>query len=219
MENEKKVGRIELIIAIFLGITAVLTSWAAWQASLYGGVQATKYTQSTATIGEANSLYNEAAQYLAQDMSVWNNISELRIEMEFATENGDAETVEKSEWKLDQIMADNVGEKFAEAIDWADAQTEYASPFDNEEFINSYYEEANALYDEGKNMMKEGEKANSQGDRLGLVTVVYAVVLFLLGIAASFKVLRTKYILLGVSCAGFVFATVILCTVPVLFSV
>ena len=49
-------------VAIFLG-SQQLTAWASWQDSLCGGNQAQKYTKGTALVGEANSLYNEAAQY------------------------------------------------------------------------------------------------------------------------------------------------------------
>lgn len=216
MNSEKLLKRTELITAVFLGITAVLTAWASWQSSLYGGNQATKYTKSNSVIGEANSLYNEASQYLAQDMNIWNRIIELRIEQAFAETDNDESTVEKCQWKLDQIISDNVYPEFENAINWADNQPEYASPFDKDGFIDLYYAEANAMYKEGYELLDEGSKDNSLGDRLGLVTVVYAVVLFMLGITSSFNELRTKFILISVSAVGFVFATVIMITVPII---
>ena len=60
-------------------------------------------------------------------MDIWNRISDLRVDLEFAQSKGDEE-VEKLEWKLEQIMADNVSEELAAAIEWADAQEEYVSP-------------------------------------------------------------------------------------------
>lgn len=74
-------------------------------------------------------------------MDLWNRISELRIDLEFAKKSGSDE-VEKLEWKLEQIMADSVSDELYEAIEWADTQEEYASPFDKEGFIDSYYTEA-----------------------------------------------------------------------------
>ena len=116
MDNNKFYVKLELLIAIFLGLTAVLTAWASWQSSLYGGEQASKYTKGIAIVGEANSMYNEASQYIAQDMDIWNRISDLRVDLEFAQSKGDEE-VEKLEWKLEQIMADNVSEELAAAIE------------------------------------------------------------------------------------------------------
>ncbi len=217
MENKQNLLKnLELFVAILLGITAVLTAWASWQASLYGGNQATKYTKGIALVGEANSLYNEAAQYIAQDMDIWNKICDLRIELEFAEQNNNVEEIEKLEWKLEQIFVDNVTEELAAAIEWADAQPEFASPFEKEGFIESYYEEANAIYEEGYATIEDGQRDNSLGDKLGLTTVIYAVVLFLLGIAASFEQIRTKIMIIILAIAGFVYATIIMLSVPVL---
>lgn len=46
-------------------------------------------------------------------------------------------------------MYNNVSEDFAAAIEWANAQEDYASPFDMEGFFESYYADAEAKYDEG----------------------------------------------------------------------
>ena len=215
-ENEKLDKIIELLVAILLGVTAVVTAYASWQSSLYGGNQATNYTKGTAVISEANSMYNEVAQTIAQDMDTWNKVSDLRVDLEFAKSKGDADEQERLQYKLDKTMYDNVGEGLAKAIEWADAQTDYASPFEMEGYIDSYYTDAAAKYDEGQNLIEEGSKANSLGDKLGLVTVIFAVVLFLLGMAAFFNERRTRIILLAVSAAGFIFGTILMLGVPML---
>ena len=112
-------------------------------------------------------------------------------------------------------MADNVWEDFGAAIEWADAQAEYASPFDNQEFVNSYFAGATDLFDEAEEMMEAGNANNTHSDSQGLVTVIYAVVLFLLGIAASFKTEKVKKILLTMSVVGFVGATIVMFTIPI----
>ena len=50
--------KIEILVAIFLGITALLTAWATWIGSLHGGNQATNYTKSNNLASEGNSEYN-----------------------------------------------------------------------------------------------------------------------------------------------------------------
>jgi hypothetical protein len=105
----------------------------------------------------------------------------------------------------------------SEAIDWADSQEDYASPFDNEEFLYAYYEEANALYEEASETMTAGDTSNTNADNLGLVTVIYAVVLFLLGISASFNVPRIKRAVVVISAIAFIVATVYMFTIPVVF--
>jgi hypothetical protein len=215
MEQKSHEARLELLIVILLGFTAVATAWASWQGSLHGSQQDQKYTNATRLTAEGNSMYNEAADYMSQDMSIWNQIVSLRIDLAFAEDKQDADEIEKIKYKLDTIMADNVGEEFGQAIEQADAQEDYASPFDSDDFINSYFTDANATFDEAETMMEAGDANNTHGDNQGLVTVIYAVVLFLLGIAASFKNEKSKKLLLVMSVIGFVGATAFMLTIPV----
>jgi hypothetical protein len=214
LESEKFKNKLEICVVVFLGITAVLIAYSSWQSSLYGGTQSAKYTRGVAAIGEANSMFTEASQLVAQDIATWNKIADLRIDLQFAQEQGDTVAEERYQWKMDQIMFDNVTDNLQVAIDWADAQEEYASPFDKEGYIDSYYQEAQDKYAEGELMFVEGELANRLGDMLGLVTVIFSVVLFLLGIYNSFKNVKTK---LGVTVASMIslmLGLAIMLTVP-----
>ena len=76
--------KIEIIVAIFLGITALTTAWASWIGSLHGGNQATNYTKSNNLSSEGNSMWNEASQNLMQDMITWNDINEANLNYQYA---------------------------------------------------------------------------------------------------------------------------------------
>ena len=216
IHSEKFATALEIIVVILLGITAVMTAYASWQASLYDGNQASYYTQSNSTLGEANSLYNEANQYLAQDMDVWNRLNDLRVDLVFAQNNNDTASIESLQYKIDTIMYDNVGADLAAAIEWADQQTDYASPFDQEGFTDSYYTDASAKYQEGLDFMDMGSKANDLGDIQGLVTVVYSVVLFLLGIVGTFKNVKVRLTVTAISSATLIYGIITMLTVPML---
>lgn len=216
MESEHFSDRIELVIAILMGLTAVLTAYASWQSSLYGGSQAEKYTQGTAVIAEANSMFNEASQLVAQDMDVWTRLTDLQIDLLLAEENGDAVESEKAQYKYDKLVYDNVTETFQAAIDWTDTQEDYVSPFEMEGYLDSYYVDASARYDEGQALIADGSMDNSLGDRQGLVTVIFSVALFMLGIASTFKIARTKLFLVLVSIAALAYATIVMLSVPML---
>lgn len=205
---------LEIVVVVMLGITALLTAWATWVGSLHGGNQATNYTKSNNIAADGNARWNQAAQELTEDMSLWNTISELRIEYNFAEEKGDAAEMERCEWKLDQIYNDSVSEELSKAIDWADAQEEYASPFEMEGFTDSYFVEAQDVLDEAQAVLEEGQADNAHGDAYGLVTVIYSIVLFLLGIAGSFKSTANKTVLVGISIAGMLIATIYMLTIP-----
>ena len=138
---------LEILVVILLGLTALLTAWATWIGSLHGGNQATNYAKSSNISADGNARWNQAAQELATDMQLWNTISDLRIEYSFAEEKKDTTEMERIEWKLNQIYADNVSENLQKAIDWADEQEEYASPFEMEGYVDSYFADAVFLGD------------------------------------------------------------------------
>jgi len=152
---------LEIIVAIFLGVTALATAWASWIGSLHGGNQATNYTQSNNMAADGNSRWNEASQSLMQDMMTWNEINQANLNYVYAEQKNDTAEMEKYQYQLEQ-----------------------------------------------------GKKDNANGDAYGLVTVIYSVVLFMLGIVGTFKRLPNRTIVLCVAIAGFLFATIYMITIP-----
>lgn len=213
-QKRSKEEVLEIIIAIFLGVTALATAWASWIDSLHGGNQATNYTTSNNLAADGNSRYNEASQNLMQDMMLWNQISEASLNLTFAEESGDDIEAEKYSYLLDQLMSDNATQEFLDAVNWALDQEDYATPFDMEGYVDSYFEDAWAVLDESEALLEQGKQDNSNGDKFGLVTVIYSVVLFMLGIVGTFKKLPNRYIITGVAIAGFLFATIYMFTIP-----
>lgn len=93
-------------------------------------------------------------------------------------------------------------------------QGEDTSPFDKEGFTDSYFTDAKETIVEADKLLERGKKDNANGDAFGLVTVIYSVVLFLLGIVGTFRQLPNRYVILGVAIAGFLFATIFMFTIP-----
>jgi hypothetical protein len=216
-EVERKSNIIEIIVVILLGITAVATAWSSWQEGLHGSQQDQKYTMANNLNAEANSMYNEGMQRMSQDLMIWNELSGLYIDHTFAEEKGDMEELEKLEYKIDQVMTDSVEPypEFAAAIEWANTQEDYVSPFDDQAFVDTYFNTSSEKFDEAEVMLEAGNANNTNGDHQGLVSVIYAVVMFLLGITSTFKQLNAKYVLLGVSGVGFLIATIFMFTIPI----
>lgn len=198
---------LEIIVVIMLGVTALFMAWASWIGSLHGGNQATNYTRSNNLAAEGNAMYNEASMMLMQDMILYNEINDLRIDLTYADDNGNTEDYERIEWKLDELYANNVSQELADAINWADEQADYASPFDKEGFIDSYFADAWPILEESEALLEQGQKDNANDDTFGLVTVVYSVILFLLGIVSSFNSTRNKTVVIIISVVAFVAVT------------
>jgi hypothetical protein len=221
---------IEVIIVVMLGITALLTAWASWIGSLHGGNQATNYAAANNLASEGNSEYNAGVQSMNQDMLLWNEISDLQIDILFAQDNEDEAVLNQSTNKLFFKLNDNLSEEMATAIGWDfDYKSEdpqeivmawmekdeaLQSPFSEESFIATYIEKANTLLGESQEKMEAGERDNKNGDAFGLVTVIYSVVLFLLGIAGSFDNRKNRNAVIIISLVSFIIATIYMLTLP-----
>ena len=206
--------KLEVIIAILLGVTAILSAWAGWVGSLHGGNQSTNYTQSNNLSSMGNSMYNEAAQDLMQDMLLWNTIYDYAFDAEIAELNNKPAEAELIQTKIETLIQDNCSERFAEAIDWALAQEEDVSPFDMEGYVDGYFTDANAVLEEADALLEQGKTDNANGDAYGLVTVIYSLVLFLLGIVGIFKKIPNRIVILVFAGICLVLATVYMITIP-----
>lgn len=206
----KKTGDeiLEILVVIMLGLTALLMAWATWIGSLHAGNQATNYTKSNNLASEGNSLYIEAVQNYTQDLMTYNDIYMILIDMAFAEEHSDAVELQKLEFKLDQIMSNNLTPEFEEAVLWAlEQEDDYISPFDMEGYVDSYFVAASEALTESEQLLIQGQADNTNGDAYGLITVIYSVILFLLGINGTFESTRNKQVILAVSSAVFIAIT------------
>ena len=219
-EEEKKKGffnesRIEMIVAIFLGITALLTAWATWIGSLHGGNQSTNYTKSNNLSSEGNSEYNSGLQTYLSDLMAWNEMLNYYFDIEIALLNEKEEEAELIQTKLDAYVDQNASEIMSEGLDWmqqddVDADT----PFEMPGLIDKYFETANELLEESQALLEQGQQDNTNGDKFGLVTVIYSLVLFMLGIIGIFKKLPNRKVVLIIAVIGLVLATIYMFTIP-----
>ncbi|MCL1895851.1 MAG: hypothetical protein FWG03_04825 [Clostridiales bacterium] len=209
---------LELLVVIMLGVTAILTAWSSWVSGLHGSNQAENYTTSNNLSAEGNSEYNAAMQNLMQDMMLYNEVNGLMIDLHFAESKRDAEEAEKIDWKIEELITGNMSDAMADAFDWAMAESaatgESVSPFDKEGFVDSYFETANDLIAESDELLAQGNWDNGNADAYALSTVIFSVVLFLLGISGTFKSMRNKRLVLIVAGVAFVVGAVYMASVP-----
>jgi hypothetical protein len=214
----EKFDWLELVIVIMLGVTALLMAWASWIGALHGGNQATNYTVSNNLAAEGNSEYNAGIQALMQDSLVYNEVNALDIDLVFAEEKGDGAEVERLQWKLDEMIEGNMSDELEEAYNWSIEQSnatgETVTPFMKEGFTDAYFESAQGLLAESQAKLDQGQTDNQNDDSFGLVTVVFSVVLFMLGIAGVFKNRKNKVAVVAISCAAFLLATIYMFTLP-----
>jgi len=213
---EKKGGisenTVEILVAIFLGITALLTAWATWIGSLHGGNQATNYTKSNNLAAEGNSEYNAAIQDYLSDMMVWNTLMEYCFDQELADARGDELESEMIEEKINSYIELNGTENLVNAFE--EMTDDMNSPFEVEGMVDNYFTTAYELLDESQALLEEGQADNAHGDAYNLVTVIYSLVLFMLGIVGIFKRIPNRMVVLVIAVIGLIIATIYMCTIP-----
>lgn len=209
--NEKKLG---VLVAVFLGLTTLLVAWAGWIGSLHGGIQAINFTKSNNLAAKGNAEYNVATQIYLTDLFAWNSIYSLKLDMEAAKERGNYDEADLIEIKIKKIMNESCSPKLLEAIEKNNLESEIKSPFEDEKFANSYFESSNKLLNESQKVMEEGKQDNLRGDSYKLVTVIYSLVLFLLGIVGILKDFHSRKILFVYSVVILFFGIIYMLTIP-----
>jgi hypothetical protein len=217
--NQPRLGRllsnVELVTAILLGVVSVTTAYASFQAALYDGETAKQFTQGQNAQTEAESLYLEANQQYIRDVQLWDRMTELSIEM------GDSDPARAAiaQAQFQTLEFQSVSERLSAAILWSNGQNdanpdEYVSPFDSEDYVNTLY--ADWAKEDAKSIaaFEAGDVADKHGDTLTLTTVLMAISLFLLGVAAVARQLAVQFVLIGVSLVIYAVSLVVMLGVP-----
>ena len=87
-------------------------------------------------------------------------------------------------------------------------------PFKMPGMAEKYLEEGSKEFNKSQELLEEGKRDNTKGDSYMLVTVIYSLTLFLLGIVNTFKNMSNRIVVLSIAIAFLVFAVVYMCTIP-----
>ena len=205
--------KLEVITAIFLGVTMLLSAWAAWISSLHSGNQSINFTKSNNIASEGTAEYNIGMQLYLSDYMAWNVAKEYYYELEAAKAEGDQTKTELISEKIESFKDQSVSDILAEGVDWMEDNNE-DNPFKMPGMTEKYFESAQEKMDRSQELLEEGMRDNTKGDSFSLVTVFYSLTLFLLGIVAVFKNRRIKIALLVVATGFLVLGFIYMCTIP-----
>lgn len=205
----------EVIVVVLLGLVSVSTAYASFQASLYDSKMFQEYAVGQNVKTEAESIYLEANQQFVQDAQTLVKLDEIAVEMQ----SGSPEVAALATEKYASVYFGSVTDVFAEAIDRADAlnasgEGDYVSPQDDEAYLEDLfgtYWEKNAEVEE---RMAMGDNFNALGDKLTLYTVLMALSLFLLGVAAVVKRVATKFSIAAIAMVIFTFTAILTAFIP-----
>ena len=205
--------RLETIVAVLLGVTTLLSAWAAWIAHLHGGLQSINFTESNNMSSEGSAEYNLGMQMYLADYMAWNTAKDYYFELEAAKADGDQTKIDLIEKKIKSFEEQNSSELLAEGVKWMEENGK-DNPFDMPGLTEKYFESAQETVDRSREHLEEGKRDNTKGDSYMLVTVIYSLTLFLLGIVGTFKDMTNRKVVLAIAVAFLVFGVIYMLTIP-----
>ena len=216
LKNRKTIltaKRIETIVAILLGITTLLSAWAAWIGHLHGGLQSIHFTESNNTASHGTAEYNLGMQAYLADYMVWNTAKDYYYELEEAKIDGNQAKIDLIIEKIKSFEEQNASDILKEGVKWMEENNE-DNPFKMPGMAEKYFETANSTVEESERLLEEGKHDNTKGDSYQLVTILYSLTLFLLGIVGTFKNMPNRITVLAIAVVCLVLAFIYMCTIP-----
>ena len=210
MDKDRINHRLEIVEAVLLSLAVLGTAWCAYEGTRWGGIQ-------TFRMADANAKAREAAakQVLAEQQRMLDGIVIMNLVQA---------VVEKKEKVVEFYVTRLRPEMRAAFTTWlaakplenADAP---AHPLVMTEYANKvpvkFEEENRSLRAEGDQKMKEAMEANQIADNYVLMTVMFASVLSIVGMASKFESPRLRAAVLGFAGLVLTITVVVIVLYPV----
>lgn len=171
--------RIELWSALLLAAATVATAYSAYEATRWGGVQATSFT-------EAGSARTESAKAESDGFTLVSIDANIFTQYAVALSRGNEQLMELLR---DRFFRD----EFEVAFRAWQAERPFSNPksakvpFQLPEYRVAKLEEADRLSDEAGRLFEDGREANQTSDDYVLGTIFFAGVLFFAGLSTKFN--------------------------------
>jgi hypothetical protein len=207
--DRRLLRRIEVTTAVLLSVAGLVSAWASYQASLWGGEQALHYAKASAKVTEASRLSIVDGQNVATDAQLFMGWLEAAVaddapRMNFFEHRFSPEL----RAKFDPWRARSPGDLRRLKMD-PDAPTRFPRT-EHREGI-----EARRLQAAADAEFARGDSANRIGDRYVAATVVLSTVLFLAGISPLITGARIRQAMLALAALIGIAACILIFTLPV----
>lgn len=213
IQDQKLQKWLETVVAILLGLTTLVSAWASWIGSLHSGIQSINFTKSNNMASRGTAEYNMGMQLYLADYMSWNTLKDYQYELESAKESGDKARIDLINNKIEAHKKQNISSFLAEAITWME-KNDADSPFNMPGLTQKYFQTAEENVSQSQELLEEGMRDNTKGDSYNLVTVIYSLTLFLLGIVNTFKNMPNKIAVLAIAIAFLILGFIYMCTIP-----
>ena len=192
---------IEIVAVAMLSVTAILTAWCGFQASKWSGERAIAFAEASAARVEASDADSEAREARVVDLIIY---------AEWVTATAEGQTV-----LADQIEA-RFTPHFMVAFDAWQADREVApGPFAMAEYVPPGTAESAERTAYADARLAEAVDDTEKGDNYSLLTVLFALVLFLTAMAQRDIHHVAAWIMLGLAALVALAGFVVMLTFPV----
>lgn len=179
-------NRLNIAVAVLLGIAATLTAFAAYSASIQDGKALDAYTTSNAQLSDANFFYSDGNSTSASD----NSLVVAYAQANFAGDTDQADY-------LQTLMRPEL----SDAVDWWNATDSAVTPFDDDPdnpYYIASYDDADAAQAAADSAYDDAVAAGNKGDDYQLAAVLFALTLFFGGISTLFRRRFLPWVLVGI---------------------
>lgn len=197
---------LEVVAAVLLSVTVILTAWSAFQSSKWGGAMSISFSEASSARIQANRAAGQAAQAQQIDLTVYSQWFQ-------ATANGNEEAA--------AYVRDRFPERLQIPFDeWVklggitDPENAPPGPFALDSYVAPGTEASKALDERADAKFQEALRNNQRGDNYTVLGVLFAVVLFFAAIATRFTDRKVVVGLLAMAGAGFVLGAAFLIEFP-----
>lgn len=191
----------EIVGVFLLSVVAVLTAWCGFQASKWGGEMSIAFSQASSARIQAASADGAARSARAFDLTIY---------AAYVEAVGDGNT------ELADYIRDRFTPEFRAAYDaWVDDGQVENGPFARDEYLPEGTVEAQELDDRADEKFAQALENNQRGDNYSLLTVLFALVLFLTAMSQREIAPWVGRTLLGLAIVVAVIGVVILTTFPI----
>ena len=170
---EGKSERLQILLAILLGLAALATAWAAYRGDLYSGDSVILLNRSTQTTDRASQAFNQAETVFVQDVNLFTQFAVA------AQRDRQTATYLKETLMRPQLV------RMVEW--WAETGDEIESPFVSQDpHFTPPGQSLNGrkLRAQAASEFERARELDDTGDSFVLYTVIFAAALFLYGIAS-----------------------------------
>jgi hypothetical protein len=163
----------DVFIVVLLGIVSTATAWSGVQSSLHGGVADDAYTEYTLSVADANNMWITAEVKYRDDLTVWKD-KRVRLIIDKVSDDDIYSDLQTSNGSYEFYVS-------AVACLIADRTSQLP---DCRPYMDSVYNPISEIEAKGEAFLREWEESGKHSDRLQMLTALFAVALFMLGIAS-----------------------------------